>query len=97
MELNESFDDLVSLFARTTGEDEMKNMLSDLFTAAEIKDLTLRWKLLNDLYDHKSQRNIAQDLGISLCKITRGSRILKNPDSYLRRQLSLRYDDHLHR
>jgi len=32
----------------------------------------------------QSQRAIAAELGLSLCKITRGSRVLKQPDSALR-------------
>jgi TrpR family trp operon transcriptional repressor len=32
-------------------------------------------------------REIAKDLGVSLCKITRGSRVLKRPDSAFSRIL----------
>jgi TrpR family trp operon transcriptional repressor len=33
------------------------------------------------LDDGMSQRDVAEALGISLCKITRGAKILKDPDA----------------
>jgi len=56
---------------------EMREFLNELLTPGEIRDITLRWKLLELLADGVPQRKIAEDLKISLCKITRGSRILK--------------------
>jgi len=96
MDLKESYEDLIRLFAATNSEEEMKALFSDLFTDSEQKDFTLRWKLMNDLYQHVPQREIASNLHISLCKITRGSKMLKREDGYVRRVLSERYDDHLH-
>jgi TrpR family trp operon transcriptional repressor len=36
---------------------------------------------MKELHQGKTQRDIASELGISLCKITRGSKILKQDDS----------------
>lgn len=88
-------DDLVKVFAETTDPEKMAKLLEEMLTPKELKDLHLRWKLMKDLYRGKPQREIAADYGISLCKITRGSKILKQPDSYIKRLLSDRYDDHL--
>ncbi len=88
--------ELVAIFARTTDEQQMRKLLDELLTNAEREDLSLRWNLMNQLYQGTSQREIASQLGISLCKITRGSRILKDPNSYCRSLLSEKYDDHLH-
>ncbi len=96
MTLDESYEDLIRLFAETNNKDEMKDLFSDLFTDAERKDFTIRWKLMNDLYQHIPQREIASNLKISLCRITRGSKMLKKEDGYVRRKLSERYDDHFH-
>jgi len=57
---------------------EMETFLEELLTRGELCDVTLRWRLLELLSQGVSQRKIAEDLQISLCKITRGSRILKN-------------------
>ena len=94
MELNESYNDLIKLFAATNNEEDMKRLFDDMFTEAEQKDFTIRWKLMNDLYRHKSQRDIAKDLKISLCRITRGSKMLKKKDGFIRSVLEERYDDH---
>lgn len=64
---------------------EVKVFLDELLTPAEVHDLALRWQLLELLGQGVPQREIAHRLGISLCKITRGSRILKNPGSVARR------------
>ena len=56
----------------------MRKFLSELQTPSELKDLTLRWRLMKMLKLGRTQREIARDLKISLCKITRGSRIIKN-------------------
>jgi TrpR family transcriptional regulator, trp operon repressor len=63
--------------------DELERFFKDLFTPAELDDLALRWKLLKDLYRGLPQRKIANKYGISLCKITRGSRVLKKKDGVM--------------
>lgn len=57
--------------------DEVHLFLKELLTPSEIRDITLRWKLLELLADGVPQRKIAEELQISLCKITRGSKIMK--------------------
>ena len=96
IDLTPWYDDMVKLFTQVESEEDMKALFDDMFTQAEIRDFTIRWKLMSDLYEHVPQRTIAQELRISLCRITRGSRMLKKKDGYVRRRLSERYDDHLH-
>jgi TrpR family trp operon transcriptional repressor len=59
----------------------MRRFLSELHTPAELEDLVLRWRLMRMLRMGRTQREISHELGISLCKITRGSRILKDRHS----------------
>ena len=59
----------------------MKQFVGEVFSEPEIRDLELRWKLLKMLFQGVSQRAIAAELGISLCKITRGAKIIKNQTS----------------
>ncbi len=96
IDLKASYEDMIRLFKEVESEEDMKALFEDMFTDAEIKDFTIRWKLMNDLYNHVPQRTIASDLKISLCRITRGSKMLKKSDGYVRKVLSRRYDDHLH-
>ncbi|MEA4859832.1 Trp operon repressor [bioreactor metagenome] len=94
--MDTNYEDLISIFAKTTDPEEMKKLFEEMLTPSERKDLVLRWNLMKDLYRGLPQREIAASYGISLCKITRGSKILKQKDSYCKRLLSDRYDDHLH-
>ena len=73
--------ELIDVFSRTTDRDKMQKLFEELFTMKEKYDFALRWRLMKDLHRGVHQREIAHDLGISLCKITRGSKILKQEDS----------------
>jgi len=94
--MDANYEDLIKVFASTTDVNDMQKLLEEMLTPNELKDLRLRWNLMKDLYKGLPQREIAASYGISLCKITRGSKILKQKDSYCKKLLSDRYDDHLH-
>jgi TrpR family trp operon transcriptional repressor len=95
-DMDTNYEDLIKIFASTTDVKDMQKLLEEMLTPNELKDLLLRWNLMKDLYKGLPQREIAASYGISLCKITRGSKILKQKDSYCKKLLSDRYDDHLH-
>ena len=84
--------ELIEIFARTKDSKEMEVLFREIFTPSEIETLTLRWQLLKDLYAGKTQRKIAAAHKISLCKITRGSKLLKTKGSYLKRVLDELYE-----
>ncbi len=71
-------DELFDVLSAITDKAEMAKFLDEILTPREIKDLHLRWKLLRMIEQKIPQREIASQLGISLCKITRGSRLLKD-------------------
>lgn len=83
--------ELIEIFARTSDRGKMEVLFREIFTPSEISTLALRWQLLKDLYEGKPQRKIAAEHKISLCKITRGSKILKNKGSYLKNVLDELY------
>ena len=95
-EAKEAFEDIISVFCSVTERDDMKALFDDLFTESEMRDMVDRWLLMTDLYKGKPQREIAEERRLSLCKITRGSKMLKKEDGFMHRLLSSRYDDHLH-
>ena len=76
-------DEIIEVFVKTSTTSEMRTLFNDMFTEREKYDFALRWRLMKDLYEGKSQREIARDLGISLCKITRGSKLLKQEGSQM--------------
>lgn len=55
----------------------LREVLSDLLSKAEIEDIGLRCKILDQLLENKSQRGIAKNLSVSISKVTRGSQVLK--------------------
>ena len=73
--------ELLNVIASLETREEMNLFFEEIFTPAELDDISLRWKLLKDLHKGITQRKIAKKYGISLCKITRGSKILKNKNS----------------
>ncbi len=91
-----ALEDILNVACQIDDPNEMRSLFEDLFTEAEISDFVLRWLLMDDLKRGKSQRDIAKSRNISLCKITRGSQMLKKKNGFMRSLLSERYDDHLH-
>jgi len=73
--------ELIQIISGISDESEIEGFLSELLTPQELKNLTMRWQILKELYLGESQRAIAARHRISLCKITRGSKILKRKNS----------------
>ena len=79
--VDENLKDLADTLSRTKDSALIEDFLRCLLTKAEIADIAGRWALVKSLRQNIPQREIAKDLGVSLCKITRGSRELKKSDS----------------
>ena len=79
--VDENLKEMSKTLSRVKDSALIEDFLRCLLTQAEIADIAGRWALVKALQQNKSQREIAKDLGVSLCKITRGSRELKKPDS----------------
>ena len=56
----------------------------EILTKKEIGAISSRWELVKRLLQGDSQRKIARELHLSLCKITRGARELKKGESALK-------------
>ena len=67
----------------------IEEFLYSLFTSSEADEIAKRWALVKQIANGRPQREIAKDLGLSLCKITRGSRELKKEASAFKRMLGL--------
>ena len=65
----------------------MINFFKELLTKSEIETLSKRWRILDLLAKGKTQREIAKELQVSLCKVTRGAKILKDKNSVLSKYL----------
>ncbi len=69
--------DLYQLIASVSTEKEATLLLEDLLTPQELASLSERWQLIQELHRKTPQRTIAKKLGLSISKITRGSRMLQ--------------------
>jgi TrpR family trp operon transcriptional repressor len=85
--VDENLKELSLTLSRVKDSILIEEFLRCLLTPAEIADVAGRWALVKALREKKSQREIAKDLGVSLCKITRGSRELKKDNSAFARIL----------
>lgn len=80
-DLREIADNLADM----TDPTAIQQFFAEILTPRERSDLASRWRLMKLLLDGRTQRSIAAELGLSLCKITRGSRELKRPNSICRK------------
>ena len=72
----------------TTSDEKLAyDFIECLFTPAERRDIANRWLLVKEIDKGTTQREIARKFGMSLCKITRGSKELAKPDSAFRKIL----------
>ncbi len=66
----------------------IEDLLISILTDNEAKNISSRWEIIKRIEQGISQRKIASDLHLSLCKITRGSRELKKTNSVLKKILT---------
>ena len=85
--IKQNTSEIYKIISRLGTQEDVKIFLNELLTESELSDITQRWSILKMLSEKKSQRNISKELTVSLCKITRGAKILKNENSIIRQIL----------
>ncbi len=65
----------------------IEDFMNSILTEKEVFDISSRWELVKYLDEGISQRTVASDLGLSLCKITRGSKELHKNHSAFKKVL----------
>lgn len=66
---------------------EIYKFLNEILTKSELVVLSKRWRILKMLNEGMTQREIAKELNVSLCKVTRGSKILKDKNALIKKYL----------
>jgi TrpR family trp operon transcriptional repressor len=79
--------EIASVLSRVRDPELIAGFLRSILTPRELEEVDGRWELVKLLARGESQRSIARQLGMSLCKITRGSRELKKRNSAFARVL----------
>lgn len=71
----------------TLDASEIEVFLEQVLTQTEKEMIRRRWQLVRLLHEGVPQRDIAASLSMSLCKVTRGAKELKRPESVFRKIL----------
>ncbi len=79
--------ELSSTLSAVDNSDLIEDFLRSLLTPNEISEVSSRWELVKQIDEGISQRKIAENLGLSLCKITRGSKELKKDHSSFKQMI----------
>ena len=79
----ESLNEIAGFLAKMS-EQEVRKFLDEILTSSEVSTLAKRWRIMKLLSQGVSQRVIAKKLNVSLCKVTRGAKILKDEKSVSR-------------
>lgn len=72
-----------NLIHQMQSAEEVFKFFLEILTKSELDTLSKRWQILDMLSMGHTQREIADRLNVSLCKVTRGSKILKDQDSVI--------------
>lgn len=88
-DITDSLKELSNAFSKAKDPDLIYNFLECLLTKNEMSEVASRWELVKMLDQGISQRNIASQLGLSLCKITRGSKELQKDESAFKKMIDL--------
>ena len=80
--------EIAKLLAETNQHKLIQEFLESILTPAELVAISSRWEIVKMLDKGVSQRKIAKELHLSLCKITRGSKELKRENSPMKKMIN---------
>jgi TrpR family trp operon transcriptional repressor len=86
--MDNSLKEICNSVNQLPGVEQIEAFFKEILSEKELEDIQLRWELMKKLKEGESQRNIAKELHVSLCKITRGAKILKQPNGIINQILS---------
>lgn len=68
---------LIDVLVKINKSSDMGRLLNGLFTPAEIQEFANRLEIVRQLKQGKSQRQVAQNLGVGIATVSRGSKEIK--------------------
>ena len=85
----EAIKEMAKTLAYTRNGQLVEEFLRSILTPNELNTVAERWELVKLIDQGMSQRKISEKLGLSLCKITRGSKELKKENSVFAEMIKL--------
>ena len=79
--------EISNIIFQLKNKEETAAFLTKLLTETEISTLSKRWRILYMLSSGFTQRDISKELQVSLCKVTRGAKVLKDKNSVITKYL----------
>ena len=79
--------EMSTTLAHTDEAELIEEFFYSILTPSEQETIATRWELVKLIDQGLSQRKISEMLGLSLCKITRGSKELKKENSAFARMI----------
>ncbi len=83
----DNIEELSEIMCKMNEEKDLRQFLLEILTESELADLSKRWRIIKMLNSGYTQREIAKELNVSLCKVTRGAKILKNKNAIVKKYL----------
>ena len=83
----ENIQTISKVLSKLNSDKEVFEFLNEVLTKSELETLSKRWRILKMLKNSSTQREIASELKVSLCKVTRGAKILKNQNAIVKKFL----------
>lgn len=74
----EHLKELVTLFAQLNTPQRAELFLRDILTPHELAQLAERWQIVKRLAEGMPQRQIKEELGLSIQRVTRGSKAFQD-------------------
>ncbi len=81
--MNSNIKEITNFILKLNSQEEAQAFLKEMLSEAEMSALSKRWRILSMLAEGRTQRDIVKELKVSLCKVTRGSKLLKDKNSVI--------------
>ena len=81
--MNSNIEEITNFILKLNSKEEAQAFLKEMLSEAEMSALSKRWRILSMLAEGRTQRDIVNELKVSLCKVTRGSKLLKDKNSVI--------------
>lgn len=81
-------EELLGVIQKVAGDRELlKAFFRDILSPGEYQELGVRWQIVKQLAEGKSQRDVAKNLHTAIATVTRGSRELADKEGGFRQVL----------
>ena len=81
--MNSNIEEITNFILKLNSKEEAQAFLKEMLSEAEMSALSKRWRILSMLAEGRTQRHIVKELKVSLSKVTRGSKLLKDKNSVI--------------